>query len=226
MRILGIRWLDAGDAAKDKDGMKAEEGDFVNLEVAVSYRSVSPKSGSNGLKGRSRNAHLLMQFWVAGGFMFPVWVEMTGLLATARLRVQLTPNPPFLSLLTLTLLGQPKVTVSATPLAKQFLNVMNIPGLSGWLQRSIDAAVGEYVAPRSLNLDLKTLLMGREKMDTEAVGILFIRVRSATGFKQGDGTNVFKGPEAKYGDPYVTIAWGKWGKPLWATRCVLTRNCS
>lgn len=52
MRILGIRWLDAGDAAKDKDGMKAEEGDFVNLEVAVSYRSVSPKSGSNGLKGR------------------------------------------------------------------------------------------------------------------------------------------------------------------------------
>lgn len=69
MRILGIRWLDAGEAAEEKDGMKAEEGDFVNLEVAVSYRARSTKGG--GLRGRSGNAHLLTEFWVAGGMVLP-----------------------------------------------------------------------------------------------------------------------------------------------------------
>jgi Ca2+-dependent lipid-binding protein len=218
MRILGIRWLDAGEAAEEKDGMKAEEGDFVNLEVAVSYRSRSTKG--SGLRDRSGNAHLLTEFLVAGGMVLPVWVELTGMLATARIRIQLTPNPPFFSLLTLTLLGQPKTTMICTPLAKNFLNVMDIPGLSGWLQRSVDAAIAEYVAPMSLNMDLKTILMGREKMDTDAMGVIIITIRSAKDFKEGDAGILFTSRNGKKGDGYVTAGWSKWGKPLWSTRSV------
>ncbi|KAK7050938.1 hypothetical protein VNI00_005050 [Paramarasmius palmivorus] len=217
VRILGIRWLDGGDAGKERDGMDAEEGDFVNLEVAIAYRARA-HSKSAGLRGRSGNMHLLMQFWLSGGIVLPVWVEVTGLLATARLRLQLTPNPPFLSVMTLTLLGQPKVSVTATPLAKNFMNVMDIPGLSSWLQSSIDQAVAQYVAPRSLTMDLKTILMGREKMDTETVGIIVVTVKSAQGFKDGDSSKVWKSSEGRSGDPYVSVGWAKWGKPLWSTR--------
>jgi len=218
VRILGVRWLNAGSAAKDVDGMKAEEGDFVNMEIALAYRA--KETTSKGIRGRSANAHLLMEFFVSGGVMIPVWVDLTGFLATARVRFQLTPNPPFLSLMTVTLLGLPKVTLNCTPLAKGFLNVMDIPGLSNWIQSSINMAVQEYVAPKSLTMDLKTLLMGREKMDTNAAGVIIVTVCRAEDFKDGDGGKVFKSAEGKKGDLYVTLGWSKWGKPLWSTRYV------
>ncbi|KAF8150751.1 hypothetical protein B0H34DRAFT_791097 [Crassisporium funariophilum] len=218
IRVLGIRWLDPGSAAKDIDGMKAEEGDFFNLEVALAYRAKG--TTAQGMKGRSANAHLLMEFWVAGGMVIPVWVELTGLLTTVRMRFQLTPNPPFLSLMTLTLLGLPKVSLKCTPLAKNFLNVMDVPGLSTWLQKSINIAVTEYVAPRSLTLDLRTLLMGRPKMDTDAVGVMIVTIRRARGFRSGDASKLLKTSEGKKGDPYVSIGWSKLGKPLWSTRII------
>ncbi|KAF7356724.1 Meiotically up-regulated 190 protein [Mycena venus] len=159
-------------------------------------------------------------FWLPAASYFPVWIELTGILATARMRIQLMPNPPFLSAMTLTLLGQPKVTLKCTPLAKSFLNVMDIPGLSGWLQSAIDAAVSEYVAPRSLNLDLKTLLSGHDQMDTETVGIVVVIVKSAVGFKNGDGGKFWESEAEQRGDPYATIGWGKWGKPVWSSRII------
>lgn len=220
MRILAIRWLDAGSAAEDKDGMKAEEGDFVNMEIAFAYRAKAVSG--NGLKERSGNAHVFLEFYVAGGVMFPVWVELTGFLATARIRIQLTPNPPFFSIMTMTLLGQPMIKLDCTPLAKSFLNIMDVPGLSGWVQNSINTAVAEYVSPRSLNVDLKTILMGREKMDTDAVGIIVVTVKCAKGYKPGDSRKL-KSDEAKNGDPYVTIGWSKWGKPMWSTRCAFQK---
>ncbi|KAF8253956.1 hypothetical protein K440DRAFT_618525 [Wilcoxina mikolae CBS 423.85] len=220
MRILGIRWLEAGDAGEDKHGMQGEEGDFANFEVAVAYRARPTTATGGGLRKRSRNAHLLIEFRTVGGIEIPVWVEVTGFLATARVRVQLTPNPPFLGLATLTLLGQPKVNVSCVPLAKNFLNVMDLPVANRYLQKSIDEAVGMYVAPRSLTLDLKTLLTGREKMDTESVGVIVIRVISAIGFKDGDGGKKWLNEKKKRGDPYVIVGWGKYGKGMWTTRVI------
>ncbi|KAJ7634106.1 hypothetical protein DFH06DRAFT_1055186 [Mycena polygramma] len=213
LRILGIRSLESGDATRASD----DEGDFVNLEVAVAYRA---RPHGKSLKDRSGNPHLLMEFMVAGGVVLPVWIEITGILATARMRIQLMPNPPFLSAMTLTLLGQPKVTLKCTPLAKSFLNIMDIPGLSGWLQSAIDGAVGEYVAPHSLNLDLKTLLSGRDQMDTETIGVIVVIVKSAKGFKDGDGGKFWESASEKRGDPYATIGWGKWGKPVWSSRII------
>ncbi|KAF9485177.1 hypothetical protein BDN70DRAFT_871562 [Pholiota conissans] len=217
IRILGIRLLDAGSAGKDVNGMKAEEGDFVNMELAIAYRA--KETTISGMRGRSANAHLLVEFWVAGGMAIPVWVELTGFLASVRVRFQLTPNPPFLSLMTVTLLGLPKVTLKCTPLAKNFLNVMDVPGLSHWIQRSINLAVEEYVAPRSLTIDLKTLLMGRPKMDTEAVGVAIVTVRRVEGYS-GGSNNLLKADDSKTGDLYVTLGWSKWGKPLWSTRII------
>ncbi len=215
LRILGVRSLNADEAS----GTKSEDGDFVNLELAVAYKARSAGKDA-GLTGRSRNAHLLMEFYLSGGVVLPVWVELTGLVAKMRLRVQLMPNPPFLSLMTLTLLGQPKVEIHCTPLAKNFLNIMDIPGLSDWLQSAIDMAVGQYVAPRSLNLDLKTLLTGKEKTDTDAIGVVVVTLKSAEGFRNGDEGKFWLSKKQKQGDPYVSVGWGKWGKPFCSTRFV------
>ncbi|KAG6871564.1 hypothetical protein C0995_003051, partial [Termitomyces sp. Mi166 len=211
MRILGIRWLDSGNL----------HGDLFNIEVAVAYRARTvPREKEKRLRDRAENAHLLMEFLIPGGLVVPVWVELTGLLATARMRIQLMPNPPFFALCTLTLLGQPKTTIACTPLAKNFLNLMNIPVLSDWLQKIIDGVISEYVAPRSLTLDLKTMLTGQEKKDTHADGVLVVTVRSAKDFNGGDGGKIFATKDGKKGDTYVKVGWSKWGKPLWSTRIV------
>jgi hypothetical protein len=93
LRILGIRWLPTGAAARsvgsdgklkssdqenndrtipeeedDKDEepahdtMGAEDGDFVNVEVAFAYR---PSTGK-GIKSRAKHAHLLLAFYLPG----------------------------------------------------------------------------------------------------------------------------------------------------------------
>lgn len=107
IRILGVRWLPTGAAAKsvskdgslkknsendkstsdrsvpgegnikddtgakdeDEDGqddgiaegMEAEEGDFVNMEIAFAYR---PSAGRKRMKDRAKRAHLYMAFYL------------------------------------------------------------------------------------------------------------------------------------------------------------------
>ncbi|KAJ1328884.1 C2 domain-containing protein [Microdochium nivale] len=241
MRILGIRWLPTGAASQDASessedvskeakqdnetteneqashqGLEAEEGDFVNLEMAVAYRS--RKSGKS-IRSKVKNAHLYLKFYLPGGIAVPVWVELRGLIMTVRLRLQLTPDPPFVQLCTLTFLGQPKASLSCVPLSKHSLNLMNVPFISSFVQSAIDAALAEYVAPKSLTLDLKSMLMGEDfKKNTNSKGVVWIYIKSARGFKQGDGgLGPFKDGSS---DAYVTVSWGKFGKPVSATRII------
>lgn len=48
---------------KVAEGMEAEEGDFVNVELAFSYRA---SSRSKSLKVKSKNAHLYLAFYLPG----------------------------------------------------------------------------------------------------------------------------------------------------------------
>ncbi|KAG6827444.1 hypothetical protein H0H92_011741 [Tricholoma furcatifolium] len=218
LRILGMRSLEVKHVDRETAGVGADEGEFFNLEVAIAYRAPTTNAGehSKALKDRARNAHLCMEFLIAGGVLVPVWVELTGLIATARMRIHLSSNPPFFALMTLTLLGQPKITMVCTPLAKNFLNVMDVPGLSGWIQSAIDSAASAYMAPRSLTLDLKTMLMGQEVADTQATGILVVTVKSMSG---GDNGSIFNMKDST-GDFYVVAGWSKWGNPLWSSRII------
>lgn len=98
---------------------------------------------------------------------------------------------------------------------------MDVPLISKFVQSSIDAALAEYVAPKSLTLDLKDMMMGDDfKKDTIAQGIIVVRVKHAFDFKEGDGRI---GPFGGSADPYVSVGWAKFGKPLWSTR-VLQKN--
>jgi len=196
-------------------GMEAEEGDFVNLELAFAYRA--SKSGRS-IASKAKNAHLYLKFYLPGGIALPVWVEMKGIMGIARMRLQLTPDPPFFSVCTLTFLGQPKADLSCVPLSKHSLNLMDVPLISSFVQSSIDAALAEYVAPKSLTLDLQQLLMGEDfKKDTTTRGVVWIFIKQARDFKQGDGGI---GPFEGSSDSYVTVQWSKFGKPAASTRII------
>lgn len=196
-------------------GMEAEEGDFVNMEVAFAYRA---RSTGKSIKGKANHAHLYLKFYLPGGIAIPVWVELRGLMGIMRVRMQLTPDPPFFSVCTFTFLGQPKADLSCVPLSKHSLNLMDVPLISAFVQSAIDAALAEYVAPKSLTLDMKDMLMGEDfKKDTNTRGVVWIFIKRARDFKQGDGGF---GPFEGSSDSYVTVSWAKFGKPVAATRVI------
>lgn len=196
------------------EGMEGEEGDFINMEVAFAYRT---RSSSRSLKDRTKDMHLYLAFYLPGNIKIPVWVDLLGIIGTMRMRLQLCPDPPFFSLCTVTFMGQPKVDVRCVPLSRRGLNIMDIPLISNFVQSAIDAAVAEYVAPKSLTLDLKDMLAGDDfKKDTVATGVLMIHIKRGYDFKMGDtGIPLIRDASS---DPYVSVGWAKFGKVLWSTR--------
>jgi hypothetical protein len=112
-RILGVRWLPTGAAARSvghdgklksqgdqkndrtvpgesevkndnsdpdgdgqdngiAEGMEAEEGDFVNVEVAFAYR---PSTGRKGMKERAKNAHLYLAFYLPSNVKLRMYIS-------------------------------------------------------------------------------------------------------------------------------------------------------
>lgn len=72
----------------------------------------------------------------------------------------MTPQPPFVKNVTFTLMGLPQVNVSAIPMTERGINVLNLPLISGFVNNSIAAAANEYVAPKSMSLEVGKLLVG------------------------------------------------------------------
>lgn len=203
--------------AEVKEGFEAEEGDFINLEVAFAYRARPSKS----MAERTKDMHLYLAFYLPGNIKIPVYVDMRGLVGIVRLRLQQTPDPPFFALCTITFLGQPKVDISCIPLVKRGLNLMDLPLISNFVQSSVDAAIAEYVAPRSLTLDLKDMLVGDDfKKDTVAKGVIVIDIIHGFEFRTGDAAIPLIRSEAS-SDPYISVAWAKFGKPVFSTRVLV-----
>lgn len=90
--------------------------------------------------------------------------------------------------------------------------------ISSFVQSAIDAALAEYVAPKSLTLNLKDMLVGEDfKKDTTSRGVVLIYIKRARGFKQGDsGITGSQGTS----DAYCTVSWGKFGKTVASTRII------
>lgn len=90
--------------------------------------------------------------------------------------------------------------------------------LSSFVQSAIDAALAEYVAPKSLTLNLKDMLVGEDfKKNTVSHGVVYILIKRARGFKQGDGGIGSSGDSS---DAYVTVGWGKFGRTVASTRII------
>jgi Ca2+-dependent lipid-binding protein len=74
-----------------------------------------------------------------------------------------------------------------------------------------------YVAPKSMQIDLKSILQGDDiTKDVQAMGVMWIRIHRAIGLSKQDRRG------SKYGgsDPYINLSFSKYGKPMYCTRVI------
>ena len=204
---------DPQEAAADEEG-----GDYYNLEVSFAYHAApSGKRASD----RARNMHMQLVFYLGikglFGIPLPIFVELQELVGTVRLRMAMTPEPPFLKTLTFTLMGVPHVQAGCIPMVEKGVNILNLPLISNFVNYAIGAAASMYVAPKSMSLDMRAMLQGDDiTKDVQALGVMWIRIHRAVGLSKQDKRG------SKYGgsDPYITLSFSKYGKPMYCTRVI------
>ena len=193
---------------EDDDSMR-----YYNMEASFAYHAIPAK----GVVGKAKNMHLEIVFYLGikglFGVPLPIFVELNGIIGTVRLRFQLTPNPPFLKNVTFTFMGLPKIDASAIPMTSKGINVLDLPLISGFVNSSIAAALDIYVAPKSLIMDMSKILQGDAvKKETDAMGLIYVKIKNARGIQAQDRSGK--------SDPFVTLAYSEFGKPVYATRII------
>lgn len=191
-----------------------QSGDYVNYEMSLSYRA-RPGQTTNQ---RANNIHLMIEFFLGAFDWFhipiPIWIQIEGIVVTVRLRMQMVSQLPYLRNLTFTLMGVPKIEISAVPMSKVLPNVLDLPLISGFVQSSIAAAANEYVAPKSMTMNMAEIISGDGiKKDTRALGIFVINLHYAEDLSAQDSNGK--------SDPYIVLSFAKFGKPLYSTRIIM-----
>ena len=205
---------DPQEAAADEEG-----GDYYNLEASFAYHA--KPSGADDTSAKARNMHMQLVFYLGikglFGVPLPIFVELQGLVGTVRLRLQMTPEPPFLKTLTFTLMGLPQVQAGCIPMVQKGVNILNLPLISNFVNYAIGAAASMYVAPKSMALDLGAMLQGDDiAKDVLALGVMWIRIHRAKGLSKQDR----RGSKGGGSDPYITLSFSKYGKPMYCTRVI------
>jgi Ca2+-dependent lipid-binding protein len=153
LRVLSLRALPDAQVAdmkeeirkqdekvKDPQELAADEegGEFYNLEATIAYTSL-PSGADVSSKAKNMGMQLVFYLGIKGlfGVPFPIWVELNRLVATARFRISLAPDPPFIKTLSFTLMGLPKVEASCIPLIEKGANVLNLPVISNFVNWAI-----------------------------------------------------------------------------------------
>lgn len=198
---------------RELEGEDDKDMKYYNLEMSFAYHAIPAK----GVIGKAKNLHLEVIFYLGVQGLFgvplPIFVELNGIIGTIRLRFQLTPNPPFLKNVTFTFMGLPKIDASAVPLTSKGINVLDLPLISGFINSSIAAALDIYVAPKSLIMDMSKILQGDAvKKETDAIGLIYVKIKRAQGIAAQDRSGK--------SDPYITLAYSQFGKPVYCTRII------
>ena len=204
---------DPQEAAADEEG-----GDYYNLEISFAYHA-APSGKRASEKARNMHMQLVFYLGIKGlfGVPLPIFVELQGLVGTVRLRMAMTPEPPFLKTLTFTLMGVPHVSAGCIPMLEKGVNILNLPLISQFVNYAIGAAASMYVAPKSMSLDMRAMLQGDDiTKDVHAMGVLWIRIHRAVGLSKQDK----RGSEWGGSDPYITLTFSKYGKPMYCTRVI------
>jgi Ca2+-dependent lipid-binding protein len=204
---------DPQEAAADAEG-----GDFYNLEISFAYHA-KPSGESASAKARNMHMHLVFYLGVKGlfGVPLPIFAELTELVGTVRIRLEMTPQPPFAKSVTFSLMGLPHVRAGCTPLVKTGVNILNLPLISNFVNYAISAAASLYVAPKSMSLDLAKMLIGDDiQKDTSAIGVMWVRIYRAVGLSKQDR----RGSEGGGSDPYINLSFSKYRKPMYCTRVI------
>jgi len=200
----------SGDVTQAKEREKAVEreegGVFYNLEIAVAYHETP-------FRPRKDDMHVDI-FAMIGPVPLPIYVQVKEFVATIRIRLQMHPDLPFLKNITFALTENPKINSCVSLGAPWALDLLNLPIIDSLLVSQINAAAADYVQPKSMSMDMTVYVGGSDqKEDTDAIGVLFVKIHRARNLAKQDS----RGPGA---DPYLTIAFSKYEKPMYATRII------
>lgn len=200
----------SGSAAKMKEKEKLiereEGGVFYNLEISIAYHAAP-------LRPRTDHMHVDILAMI-GPLPIPIFVEVKEFVATIRIRLQMHPDLPFLKNITFALTEAPKVNTCVSLGAPWALNLLNLPVIDTVLESQIQQAAADFVQPKSMSLDMTVYVGGSDqKEDTESIGVLFIKIHRARDLARQDT----RGPGA---DPYLTVAFSKYEKAMYATRII------
>lgn len=191
---------------REKAIEREEGGVFYNLEIAVAYHAAP-------LRPRHEHMHVDILAMI-GPLPIPIFVEVKEFVATIRVRLQMHPDLPFLKNVTFALTEDPKVNTCVSLGAPWALNLLNLPVVDNVVASQIHQAAAEFVQPKSMSLDMTVYVGGSDqKVDTDAIGVLFVKIHRAKNLARQDSS----GPGA---DPYLTIAFSKYEKPMYATRII------
>ncbi len=212
-------WIDQGNKqvkTKDtanKDISEDQAGDYYNFEVAFSYAALPGQGG----RLRAKNIHLLIEFFIGMydwlHIPIPIWIQVEQIFGVVRLRVQFIPAAPFVRNLTFALCGVPSVEVSAIPMSDKLPNILDLPFVSSFVKMGIAAGTAELAVPKSMTLNMQEMLSGAAVGDTRAIGVFLITIHYCEGLSAQDADDS--------SDPYVVLAYAKFGKPLFSTRIIL-----
>ncbi|KAF3937899.1 Tricalbin-1 [Dactylella cylindrospora] len=198
---------------KQREQEDDPDSKYYNLEASFAYHALK----ATGVASKAQNIHLEIAFYLGVRGLFgvplPIFAELSGIVGTVRLRFQMTPNPPFIKNLSLTFMGLPKISVSVVPMTQRGINVLNLPLISNFVNYAVGAALDEYVAPKSLSLDVGKMIEGDGVQDTDAMGVIYVKIHDAVGIPamdRGGGS-----------DTYITLAFSQFGKPVYCTRVIL-----
>lgn len=114
---------------KNKDPQEAaaaeEGGDYYNMEASFAYHA-KPTGASASSKASNMHMQIVFYLGIRGlfGVPFPVFVELTELVGTVRMRLQMTPEPPFAKELTFSLVGIPHVKAGCVPMLRKGVNIL------------------------------------------------------------------------------------------------------
>lgn len=209
------RTKDPQEAAADEEG-----GDYYNIEISFAYHA-APAGKKTNASSKARNMHMQLVFYLGikglFGVPLPIFVELQELVGTVRMRLQMTPEPPFAKALTFTLMGLPHVQAGCIPMVQTGINILNLPLISNFVNYAIGAAASLYVAPKSMSLDLRSMLQGDDvTKDVQALGVMWIRIHRAVGLSKQDK----RGSKGGGSDPYINLSFSKYGKPMYCTRVI------
>ena len=198
----------AGDELEEDDA-----GDYYNFEASFAYAAIP----GQGAQLRSKNIHLLIEFFIGMydwlHIPLPIWIQVEQIYGTVRLRVQFIPEPPFIRNVTFALCGVPAVEVSAIPMSKHLPNVLDLPFVSQFVRMGIEAGTAELCVPKSMTLNMQEMLSGAALGDVRAIGVFIITIHHCEELSAQDNNGL--------SDPYVVLAYAKFGKPLYSTRIIL-----
>ncbi|BFZ57067.1 hypothetical protein PYCC9005_004117 [Savitreella phatthalungensis] len=188
--------------AREKAIEREEGGIFYNLEIAVAYHA---------RPNVDRKLHMHIDI-LAGPL--PIFVVVNEFVATIRLRLQMHPDLPFLKNVTFALTEPPRVDSSVSIGVPWAFDLLNLPIIDSVLKSQIDKAAADFVQPKSMSLDMTVYIGGSdEREETTATGLLIVKIHRAIKLARQDT----RGPGA---DPYLTIAFSKYEKPMYATRII------